>query len=103
MARASPKFFIAEPELNLNLNGSNCIIVLANAEMTKWAKKFVPGRVLVMDTTFGTNRYGYSLLVMIAIDDRGKGLPVCFALLMHEDTESFAKALTAHCVQTGIE
>lgn len=87
---SEPRIFLAEPVIN---NEQDCLIILANDQMMKWAREFVPGRVLVMDTTFGTNRYGFSLLVMLAVDERGKGLPVCFAIMMHEDAASFEKVL----------
>lgn len=83
-------WFLTEPRY-----GENLVIPLANETMLQWARKFVGGRVLVMDTTFGTNIKGYSLLALLAIDDSGSGLPVALALLRKEDESSFAFVLEA--------
>jgi hypothetical protein len=68
-------------------------IVLANSVMLEWARKFLPGRVLVMDTTFGMNVLGYPLLVVMVVDDHGSGLPIAFAILKHQTEQEFFHAL----------
>jgi hypothetical protein len=66
------RIFLIEPLLQAD----DVLIVMANDSMLDWARKFVHGRVLVMDTTFGLDRLGYSLCVH---DHRrpGKGASSC--------------------------
>jgi hypothetical protein len=47
-----------------------------------------------MDTTFGVNRLGYPLLVVMVVDEHGCGLPICFAILKHQSEEEFHHALS---------
>jgi hypothetical protein len=35
-------------------------IVLCIPAMKQWARKYIPRRVLIMDSTFGVNQLGYS-------------------------------------------
>jgi hypothetical protein len=69
-------------------------IVLANKTMLEWAEQFLTNRVLIMDTTFGVNRLGYPLLVVMAVDEHGCGLPICFAILKHQSELEFHHALS---------
>jgi MULE transposase domain len=81
--------FVCEPILRED----RVNIVLANSTMLKWARQYLPGRVLVMDTTFGMNKLGYPLLVVMVIDDHGCGLPIAFGILKHQSELEFLHAL----------
>jgi hypothetical protein len=83
------RIFLIEPLLQAD----DVLIVMANDSMLDWARKFVHGRVLVMDTTFGLDRLGYSLCALMTIDDQGKGLPVALSIMKWETTESFERIL----------
>lgn len=77
--------FLAEPILSEEC----CNIVL------ECARTYMPGRVLLMDTTFGTNNLGYKLLTALVADDHGCGLPVVFAILKNENQVEFTHAIQA--------
>jgi hypothetical protein len=62
--------------------------------MLEWAEQFFPNRILIMDTTFGVNRLGFPLLVVMAVDEHGCGLPICFAILKHQSELEFHHALS---------
>lgn len=46
------------------------------------------GRVVVFDTTYGTNRYGYALFVFCGVDNLGKTVCFGFALVQSEDADT---------------
>jgi hypothetical protein len=46
-----------------------------------------------MDCTFGITRYGYSLCTLIALNERGRGVPVCVAIVKRERDVDFANLL----------
>lgn len=69
------------------------LIIAAHPQMLRWAAEHGHGGVVSMDTTFGTNRYGYSLLTATVVDVHGKGKPGLFAVMSNECAEDFAEAL----------
>jgi hypothetical protein len=83
-----PKIFAAEPLLT-----GEVVIVLCTPTMRDWAHRFMHRSVLVMDSTFGLNKHGYSLFVVLAIGEHSNGVPVCFFITKSECTESIAIAL----------
>jgi MULE transposase domain len=80
--------FAAKPVLT-----GNVAIVLCTPTMRKWARMYMHGRVLVMDSTFGLNRHGYSLFAIMAVGDQGNGVPVCFMITKTEDADCIEGAL----------
>jgi hypothetical protein len=48
---------------------------------------------MVMDSTFGTNKHGYSLFAVLAIGEQSQGVPVAFLITRSETTESITVAL----------
>jgi hypothetical protein len=83
-----PKIFAAEPVLT-----GDVVIVLCTPTMREWAHRFMHRSVLVMDSTFGLNKHGYSLFVALAIGEHSNGVPVCFFITKSESTESITIAL----------
>jgi hypothetical protein len=81
-------FFAAKPIL-----AGDVVIVLCSPQMREWAHKYMHDRVMLMDSTFGTNKHGYSLFAIMAASDQGTGVPVCFMITKSESTESIATAL----------
>jgi hypothetical protein len=69
------------------------LIVAAHPDMLKWAAEFGHERVVSMDTTFGTTRYGYSLLTATVVDFEGRGKPVLFAIMSSESGDEISRAL----------
>ena len=81
--------FLAQPLMSATF----CCITFCNDTMQTWAESCVSGSVLVLDTSFGTNKYGLHLLGAHGIDDRGRALPVLFALMVSESAEAIGMAL----------
>jgi hypothetical protein len=68
-------------------------IVLCTPAMKQWARKYIPGRVLIMDSTFGVNQLGYSLFALMAMGHQGQGVPVAFMITKTETTENITTGL----------
>ena len=69
------------------------LIIAAHPQMLRWAAEHGHEGVVSMDTTFGTNRYGYSLLTATVVDAHGKGKPGMFAVTSNEGADDFQHAL----------
>jgi hypothetical protein len=80
--------FAAKPILT-----GDVTIVLCTRTMRDWAQKHIPGRVLIMDSTFGVNRLGYSLFTVMAVGHNGAGLPVAFMITKTETAENISTGL----------
>jgi hypothetical protein len=80
--------FAAEPILT-----GEIVIVLCAPFMREWARQYMHGRVLVMDSTFGTNKHGYSLFAILAVGHHGNGVPLGFMITKSESTEAITAAL----------
>jgi hypothetical protein len=80
--------FAAKPILT-----GNVTIVLCTQTMRDWARMYVPGRVLIMDSTFGVNHLGYSLFAIMAVGHNGAGLPVAFMITKTETAENISTGL----------
>lgn len=83
-----PSIFAAEPVLH-----GDVVIVLCTTTMRCWARKYMQGSVLVMDSTFGMNRHGYSLFALLAIGEQGSGVPVRFLITKTESAQNITTAL----------
>jgi hypothetical protein len=68
------------------------VLLLADKDMLDWCCVYGHGATLVVDTTFGTNKYGYPLLGMHVMDESGSGRVACMAVLSQETEELFEKA-----------
>lgn len=43
-------------------------------------------RIVCIDSTDGTNLYGFLLITIMVVDEHGEGLPVAWAISNKEDT-----------------
>ena len=86
--------FLSQPVLEGGENG-RCNIVFAAPDQLDWALQYMPKRPLLTDTTFGTNKLGYSLLTALVIDDHGCGLPVVWAIIRSENEQEFEHSFSA--------
>lgn len=48
---------------------------------------------MVLDSTFGLNRHGYSMFAVMAIGEQSEGVPVAFLITKTESTASITTAL----------
>ena len=79
--------------LHADVSTDEPLIVMATANMLRWAKEHGHRRPVSMDTTFGITRYGYSICTLTAVGGRGKGVPICVAIMKRERAEDFAEVL----------
>eukprot|EP01018_Ginkgo_biloba_P008983 Gb_03895 [translate_table: standard] len=56
------------------------IIGLETPWMRKMMVKFSHNRLISMDSTFSTNKYGYQLYTMIVFDKQQNGLPITWVI-----------------------
>lgn len=78
-------------------------LVMANKAMLQVAAKHGHRQPLFMDTTFAINRYKFSFLSVLALDDSGKGVPCMWAVLPDEQAETIDKALRVFDVAVKAE
>lgn len=45
--------------------------------------------ILILDTTFKTNRFNMPLVLIVGIDNNGKNIIIGFALISKDDSESY--------------
>jgi MULE transposase domain len=69
------------------------LIIIATAVMLKWANEYGHKRPVSMDCTFGLNRYGFSVCTLTALNGRGRGVPICVAVMGSENGDTFAQVL----------
>jgi hypothetical protein len=79
--------------IHADVSTDNPLIIIATANMIVWARRFGHDRPVSIDTTFGITRYGYSLCTLIALNDRGRGVPICVAIMKRERDVDFANVL----------
>ena len=70
------------------------IIIIATATMLDWARLCGHNRPLSIDCTFGLNKYGFSVCTLTALNGRGRGVPICVAVIGSESGDTFATILT---------
>ena len=68
-------------------------LVLADKRMISAAARYGHKNPLFMDTTFAINRYKFSFLSILAMDNADKGVPVCWAVLPDEQATTIAEVL----------
>ena len=74
------------PEFNLGFSFPSSI---------KMARRWGNKRVIMMDSTHGTNNLGYPLTTVLVVDDHGNGHPVAWFFSSSESTASLTKFLKA--------
>jgi hypothetical protein len=79
--------------IHADVSTDNPLIVIATVRMLRWARQCGHIRPISMDCTFGITRYGYSLCTLIAFNERGRGVPVCVAIMRRERDVDFANIL----------
>lgn len=68
-------------------------LILADKNMLQVARKYGQGRPLFMDTTFAINKYKFSFLSIMAMDNAQKGVPVLWGVLPDESAATIAAVL----------
>lgn len=71
------------------------LVVIASADMLKWAEEHGHNRPVSMDCTFGITKYGYALCTLTALNGNGRGVRICVAIMKRERAEGFAAVLRA--------
>jgi hypothetical protein len=79
--------------IHADVSTDNPLIVIATVRMLRWARQCGHNRPTPMHCTFGITRYGYSLCTLIALNGRGRGVPVCVAIMRRELDVDFANFL----------
>jgi len=67
------------------------MLVIQTTHMRKLMELY--GRTVFLDSTFGTNYYGYSLFLVMVVDNSGQGQPVAVVVLGQESIASIKAAL----------
>jgi hypothetical protein len=83
-----PQIFASKPVLH-----GEIVIVLSSHIMREWARRYMHSSVMVLDSTFGLNKHGYSVFAALAIGEASEGVPVAFFITKSETTESIISAL----------
>ena len=68
--------------------------VFSSAQMLQTALKYGHNRPLFIDTTFAVSQYSFPFLTILAFDDHGHGVPVCWAVLPNEQEATFHRAIS---------
>ncbi len=58
---------------------------------------------MLMDGTFGTNKYKFHLTTLMVIDDENHGVPVAFIIHSNASADTMVKALDAFAEAVGVE
>jgi MULE transposase domain len=78
-----------------------CSVFYMSADMIYQTRR--NGQVLLMDTTFKTNRFGWPLLLICGVDEHFQSTLLAVALVDHQTTESFVWALEQMKAAVGEE
>lgn len=89
LKKENPDFVFAKDEDEANVKLRR--VFFATAQQARNAKRF--GDVMLMDATFGTNKYGWHLVFIVGVDANFNTCILGVALLSTADTESFEWAL----------
>jgi hypothetical protein len=84
-------FQVVSSPTTANPNGTFCAIIMTGSgrlALQTWGRK-----VAFMDSTWGTNRYGYALTVLVVKDSHGNNFPTAYMIHSSEDTEVFVTFL----------
>ena len=58
------------------LHENDMMIVVQTSLQSELMKTFVNDKVVCMDSTHGTNSYGFYLISIVVVDEFGEGVPV---------------------------
>jgi hypothetical protein len=86
-----PIFKVLSSPTKDNPNGAFCAILMTGSgrlALQTWGRK-----VACMDSTWGTNRYGYALTALVVKDSHGNHFPAAYMIHSAEDTEVFTTFL----------
>jgi hypothetical protein len=67
------------------LAASDFILCVQTVTQRKFLLKFGCNSVVCLDSTHGTNQYGFNLVTLMVVDDFGEGNPVAFMICTKED------------------
>jgi hypothetical protein len=73
-------------------SGAFCALIMAESgvlALQTWGR-----RIALMDTTYGTNRYGYGLTALIVKDSHGNHFPVAFMIHSEDNSAAFTTFLS---------
>ena len=87
----SERMFAAKPWADVD--GKLQAIVISTPEMAADARRYGHDAAWVMDSTFGTNQYGFSLFTCSVADEGGHGRQTGFILCRLENHTILARAL----------
>lgn len=81
-------------------------VVLADVFGVAMLNAFGAGedRMVLLDATGGTNKYGYQFYSLVVVDDFREGVPVAFMLTSSQDAEqvqTFMQVMNDNCNMTG--
>ncbi|XP_065831991.1 uncharacterized protein [Oscarella lobularis] len=82
------------------LSEEDFILVLQTKMQLELMKSFSTDGVVCMDSTHGTNEYGFPLITLLVVDDFGQGCPVAWCVSNKEDRISlvyFLQAVKRNC------
>ena len=51
------------------------------------------GKTVLIDSSFGTNKYGFSLFTLMVVDEHNNGFPAAWFIVSNEKEETIATAL----------
>jgi len=69
------------------------LLIVADHDMLQRARELAHQQPLFMDTTFAIVRYKLSFLTLLALDEEGRGEPVCWAFLPDEQETTITEVL----------
>ena len=85
-----------QPDSTLTgLSESDFILCLQTITQRQFMMKFGMNSVACLDSTHGTNQYGFNLVTLMVVDDFGEGNPVAFMLSTKEDVSALSAFFTA--------
>lgn len=76
------------PIIYYNDEISNFFLVISTTFQREILLKFGLN-IICIDSTHGTNEYGFHLTTIVVIDEFGNGVPCCFCFSTNKDTDSW--------------
>lgn len=89
---AEKRMFAAEPVVDRD--GKLQTIVICTPGMAADARKYGHEAVWIMDSTFGTNAYGFPLFTFSVADERGQGRQTGFVIVRAENEYNLSCGMT---------
>jgi hypothetical protein len=81
------------------LSSDDFLLCLQTITQRQFLVKFGTNNVACLDSTHGTNQYGFNLITLMVVDDFGQGNPVAFMISTKEDVSAlsaFFRAIKAN-------